>query len=224
MVQLPEYLARAPVGRAALPRETLEEHQRARIVDAAIGVFAKRGYAATTIDNIVAASKTSVGGFYGLFDGKEDCFLGVYDRILAETLEEVAEASAPGDAWSDRAYLGLRRLLQIVGTRPFEARIALIEVQTAGSAATDRYNALMDAATDWFGRGRDHHSEAEALPRSFEQAAVAGIAFLLQQKLLGSEPLGVDELLADTVQLVLEPMVGSAEMRRLERGTAPIGT
>ena len=45
-------------------------------------------------------------------------------------------------------------------------------------------------------------------PRTFEQAAVAGFAFFLQQRLLAAEPLQVEALLAETLQIVIEPSPG----------------
>jgi AcrR family transcriptional regulator len=214
MAELPEYLSSAPVGRERLSREALAEHQRERILIAATGVFAKRGYQATTIDNIVAASKASVGSFYQLFDGKEDCFLGVYERIIANAQQRIAATVAAADGWAEQAFAGLRTLLELFATEPLAARIVLIEVQTAGPTATAHYNGLLDAATEWLRRGREHYPRAADLPPTFEQAAVAGLAFFLQQRLLASAPQAVETLLADTAQMILEPIIGEEDFRR----------
>ncbi len=53
---LPPHLSGQPVGADSLPREVLAEHQRQRILDAAIEVFATRGYRRTTIDHLVASA------------------------------------------------------------------------------------------------------------------------------------------------------------------------
>jgi AcrR family transcriptional regulator len=214
VARLPEHLSKVPVGREQLSREALSEHQRERVLIAATGVFAKRGYQATTIDNIVAAAKASVGSFYQLFDGKEDCFLGVYERILVAARERIAAAVSPADDWAGGALAGLGAVLEIFVAKPLEARIVLIEVQTAGPAATAHYNQLIDAATGWLRGGREHHPAAADLPATFEQAAVAGLAFYLQQRLLASEPQSVRSLLEDTAPMILEPIIGEAEFRR----------
>jgi AcrR family transcriptional regulator len=219
--KLPAHLAKAPIGRERLSRQALSEHQRERILAAATGVFAKRGYSATTIDNIVAAAKGSVGSFYGLFDGKEDCFLAVYDRILQAAQERITTASPSGGSWAERAYLGLHEVLVVFAAAPLEARIALIEVQTAGPLATARYNAVMDATIEWLRGGRREHPDAAELPASFEQAAVAGFAFFLAQRLLASEPLTVEGLFDDAAQMVLEPVIGAGELRRLSATLSP---
>lgn len=203
------------MGRERLSREALSEHQRERVLVAATGVFAKRGYQETTIDNIVVAAKASVGSFYQLFEGKEDCFLGVYEQIVASVRERIAAAVSEADGWAEEAFAGLRALLEIFAAEPLKARIVLVEVQTAGPAATAHYNALMDATTGWLRSGRERYPAAAQLPETFEQAAVAGFAFFLQQRLLASDPQPVQALLADSAQMILEPIVGEAEFARL---------
>lgn len=222
MARLPEHLARVPVGRERISREELASHQRERILVAASGVFAKRGYQATTIDNIVAAAKASVGSFYSLFDGKEDCFLATFDGILARSRARIAAALAAADTWAEEAFLGLRELLELLVEDPLSARIVLIEAPTAGATATARYNALLDDTAEWLRRGRGEGSQAADLPPSFEQASIAGLAFFLQQRLLATTPLSVPELLAETAPLILEPVLGGEELRRLQGELAAV--
>lgn len=202
------------MGRQQLSRETLTEHQRARLLDAAIGVFAKRGYQQTTIDNLVAASKSSVGGFYSLFASKEKCFLALYDRTVAEARVRIEVATADSSDWAERALLGLHALLTLFDTEPLKARIALVEVQTAGTEARSRYDATIDLAVEWLGAARDLYPTASDLPRTFEQATVGGVAWFLQQRLESSAHEGVEDLFADTTQLLLEPILGERDLGR----------
>jgi AcrR family transcriptional regulator len=222
MVRLPEYLSKAPIGREQLSREELTERQRDRVLDAASGVFAKRGYQATTLEHIVTAAGIGVGGFYALFTGKEECFLAVYDRILAAARARIAEAVVGAEGWGQEAFLGLRELLLIFAEEPLEARIVLIEVQSAGPAATARYNAVIDEVAEWLRQGREHYPEAAGLPPTFEQATVAGFAFFLQQRLLSSEPQEAAALFADSTQLILELVTGSDELERLREALAAL--
>jgi AcrR family transcriptional regulator len=215
MAHLPQHLAKVPVGRERLPRETQAFFQRERILEAATGVFAKRGYQATTTDNIVAAAKASVGNFYQHFDGKEDCFLGVFDRVVGRCRARLGEVTAPLPSWSQRAYAGLRELLDIYASEPLAARIVLVEAQTAGERATVRYNALTDATAAWLRRGRREYPEAASLPETFEQAAVTGTAYFLHQRLLSGGEHPAAGLLAETAPLILEPFLGAAQLRKL---------
>jgi AcrR family transcriptional regulator len=220
MRQLPEYLSPRPVGRERISRQALSQHQRERLLDSAAGVFAKRGYTEATIDNIVAAAKASVGSFYGLFENKLDCFLAVHERIVADARERIEAAISAEESWGGRAALGLHELLEIFVAAPLDGRISLIEVQTAGPTAIDRYNAMMDEAVEWLSEGRLAYPAAAELPPTFEQAAVGGFTYFLQQQLLASKQLMVEPLFRDTVQMVLVPIVGFEEAQRLSGDVA----
>lgn len=63
---------------------------KSRIVKAAWNLFYKNGYDNTTVDDIIAASKTSKGTFYHYFKGKEallnslsNLFDGKYEELAA---------------------------------------------------------------------------------------------------------------------------------------------
>ena len=56
-----------------MPRK--RQTTKSKIVKAAWNLFYKKGYHATTIDDIITASRTSKGSFYHYFKGK-DALLG----------------------------------------------------------------------------------------------------------------------------------------------------
>jgi AcrR family transcriptional regulator len=222
MANLPDHLKGVRAGQGRVPREVLSEHQRERVLIAVTAVFAKRGYHGTTVDDLLVTGKVGVGNFYSLFEGKEDCFLAAYDRILTNARQRIDEVAAAGSDWSGQTYLGLRALLGLMLGAPLEARLALIEAQSAGSEAMDRYNAVMDEAIEWLHAGRRAHPAASELPPSFEQASASGLAFYLQQCLLDSRRHSLEELLEETAGLILEPIVGRRELERVSRAHAAI--
>ena len=72
-----------------MPRIT-EEHERKRreqILAAAMECFARDGYRATSIEDIVHESGLSVGAIYTYYSSKEDLFLSLAEHRTAETLE-----------------------------------------------------------------------------------------------------------------------------------------
>jgi AcrR family transcriptional regulator len=213
--ELPDHFLSAPVGREQVSREVLSEHQREAVLVRVTGVFAKRGYQATTVDDLLAAGKVGVSNFYALFDGKEECFLAAYERIVTNCREQIGRDTQTAADWAEEAYLGLGRLLQALLAEPLEARLALIEAQSAGAEGIARYNGLMDAAVDWLRSGRAHYPDSEVLPVGFEQAAVAGLTFYLQQCLLDSRRHAFEELLSETSALILEPIVGRARLGQI---------
>ncbi len=74
--------------------------RREQIVDAAMGLFDDRGFHATSIDEIGAASGITGPGLYRHFAGKDDILLAVFDRIweLLRGAIERLEGLEPEDA------------------------------------------------------------------------------------------------------------------------------
>jgi AcrR family transcriptional regulator len=222
MVELPTHLRGAPMGAETISRAELVVHQRDRVLSKAIPFFARRGYRASSVDDLLAAGKVGVGNFYSLFDGKEDCFLACLDRVVGEVRRRLADSTATARDWDARAYLGLAALIDYLSEEPLGARIVLVEAQSAGAEATSRYNALLDEAIAWLSKGRRGHPAARSLPATFEQAAVSGLAFYLQRCLLEIEPPAPAGLTAETAGLLLEPIVGGDTLARLGRRPASI--
>ncbi len=56
---------------------------RERLIEAAIALFWEKGYANTSMTDILAAAKANSGSFYHFFSSKEDLLLAVLDRYTA---------------------------------------------------------------------------------------------------------------------------------------------
>ena len=197
------------VGKERLSKAVVEKHQRDRVLAAATGVFAGRGYHSTTVDHIVVAARVGVGTFYALFSSKEDCFLRLYDRIAAEARERVVAAAPIEAPWADRVLAGLGALLELVAAEPDRARIVIVEAPTAGAAAETRYAGTVAQLTAILREGRAAGPSGEGPPASFEDAAVAGLAWILQQRLAERRPVAVEELLPEIAGFVVEPYLGA---------------
>ena len=67
---------------------------KSRIIKAAWNLFYKNGYEGTTINDIIAASKTSKGTFYHYFKGK-DALLNTLAYLLDDKYEELTAVMNP---------------------------------------------------------------------------------------------------------------------------------
>lgn len=191
----------------------VEDHQRRRIALAAYPVFAERGYRGTTIDDIVAVARVSVGSFYSLFEGKEGCFLFLYDTVVLEAREQLREAIPPDAPWPEAAGTVLQGLLKIAAAEPLRARIVLVEAPTAGAAAEERYAETMAELAGSLRGGRELREQGADLPIGLESATVAGIAWLLHQRLVASQLEEIPALLPEMAELVFEPYLGPGETK-----------
>jgi AcrR family transcriptional regulator len=208
MAGLPQHLTKGPVGREPLSREVVEDHQRRRIALAACPAFASRGYRATTIDDVVAAAHVGVGSFYSLFEGKQECFLFLYETIVAEAREELVRAVPQDASWVEAVGEVLRRLLQTIAAEPQRARVVFVEAQTAGPAAEEGYAETMAEPARLLRNGRALRKRQAELPAGLESATVAGISWVVQQRLLADRPEDVPALLPEVAAIVLEPYLG----------------
>ena len=71
-----------------------------RLLDAAAEVFGRRGFHATTLDEVAATAGYSKGAVYSNFAGKDALFLALVDRHLDLQLEAIEQlaATTSGDA------------------------------------------------------------------------------------------------------------------------------
>ncbi len=66
-----------------LTREESRQQTRARLLEAAVQVFSRRGYQAATVDEIAEAAGYSKGAVYSNFSSKEELFLELLDQRFA---------------------------------------------------------------------------------------------------------------------------------------------
>src|SRR5205823_12981328 len=75
---------------------------RSRLLSAAAELFAERGYAAASVEQIANRAGYTIGALYDHFEGKEGLFLALADEQLAVGLAEIeGEATAPGNGPED---------------------------------------------------------------------------------------------------------------------------
>lgn len=72
-------------------REKRLEHTRSLLLDAAEGVFAEKGFAPATLDDIAHAAGYTKGAIYKHFTTKEDLFLAVSDRYWRRYFDNFAD-------------------------------------------------------------------------------------------------------------------------------------
>jgi TetR/AcrR family transcriptional regulator, transcriptional repressor for nem operon len=74
---------------------------RTRILDAAESLVLDRGFAGTTVDDVIAAAETTKGGFFHHFGSKQELARGLVQRYVATDLELLDELLARAERASD---------------------------------------------------------------------------------------------------------------------------
>lgn len=144
--------ARLPRGRHGLSRADVANSQRERLVAATARVTAERGYEATTVADILAASGVGRESFYELFEDRRDCVLVAHQALLDDLLAKVGAAYAGEGEWVERCRATLAALLDWFATDPPAGRFLLVELAAVGpefharfEAGFDRFVALIDS-------------------------------------------------------------------------------
>ena len=72
---------------------------RASLVDAARKLFGTRGFAETSLDEVVSKARVTKGALYHHFRGKEDLFAAVYEQVQREVSDQVVTEFLRPDPW-----------------------------------------------------------------------------------------------------------------------------
>lgn len=107
---------------------------RDRILQAALEIFARKGYHRTVVDDIVRASRTSKGAVYHHFPNKEALFLALVDEFSARLAEAVAAAIDSAHGALGKVQAALTAGLETFAAHRELARILLLESVSLGPA------------------------------------------------------------------------------------------
>ena len=140
-----------------LTRERRRELTRTALIESAADLFAKRGFHATSLEEIAAAAGFTRGAIYKNFTGKEEILIAVVDWTIerqfaafADALDEESgasaadQASAAADVWArlfqrDRDLTLLTLELRLLALRNSEFRTQLADWERDQVERTARF-------------------------------------------------------------------------------------
>lgn len=137
-------------ARTRTRRQDYSLSTRRTLLDSAARLFAERGYAGTSLDEVVAAAKVTKGALYHHFSGKQAVFEAVLEKVEADAVEEItAQVRQEKDPWQ-KALVGVRSFLDICQEQAYR-RIVMQEGPVA--LGYDRWREIEERNT--FGLVRD---------------------------------------------------------------------
>lgn len=131
------------------PGETLDS-PRERLVCGMNAAVSEKGFAATTIADVVRAARVSKRTFYEQFDDKLACFLAAYDAAAEHVIgaQEAAAEQSAGRPWEERVEAVVVAYLAAMAARPELTRTFLVEILGAGSTALEHRRGAIDRFAD----------------------------------------------------------------------------
>ena len=150
---------RLPRGRHGLSREEVAESQRERMLRACADAVAEKGYAKTSVADVLTRAGVSRETFYEQFSSKEDCFLETFERAGRDPAR-ARRGSPNGETLEQRFDALLTAYLETLAAEPAYARVYLVDSHAAGPEALRRRAALqarfVDALVELFDLREPH--------------------------------------------------------------------
>jgi AcrR family transcriptional regulator len=107
------------------------EH-RTRLLQGMAQALAEKGYAATTIADIVREASVSRRTFYEHFDGKSDCLVALFEAASHNALRVLREAIDPAHDWQQQVEQALGAYFDALSANPLLMRTLYIEILGLG--------------------------------------------------------------------------------------------
>ncbi len=121
-----------PRGRHRLPAAAVARSQRTRIILATAEATMVKGYADTTVADIVATAGVAKESFYKHFRDKQHAFLESQQHFTQDILDLCVWSFFAEELWPQRIWSALRTLLMLIAGNPAIAHLRLVECYAAG--------------------------------------------------------------------------------------------
>lgn len=140
----------APPGRRirGLDADQRRERRGEQLLSAAFELFARDGYACTTIEQICQTAYVGTKAFYELFDSKEDCYLALLQQTADEVQKQVTRALAETPADEPEQQTVRRVIAAFAHALVDDPRVALLGFRV-GSGILPRVEADRQENRRW---------------------------------------------------------------------------
>lgn len=184
---------RLPKGINALPPAVVLVSQMARLVEATARVVGDKGYADTTVADIIARAGVSRTTFYQLFKDKEACFLSCFEQLSTAHAQAMESSLAEPGEPPQRLMRALSVWLQRLDADQAYAKAFIGEAQ----AATPRIQqAFMGARQhlglrlrEWLDQARSEHPEVPAPTEAGFELMLTGLTGYVVMQVRAGQPL-----------------------------------
>jgi AcrR family transcriptional regulator len=218
-------------ARRNVSREQVAAHQRTRLHAAMIEACARKGYAATTVNDVVKLAGTSKKTLFVHFGSKEECFLATYDLAVREAAARISTAyrARPDEErdWVAGLCRAFDAFVAELVEHPRTARIGLIDILAAEAGATERIERT-EAIFAWmFNRSFAQDPDGTSMPPPLLRSLLGGIWFVARVHLIEGNPeemAGSGELFRDWILAYHSPLAKQVPLAvsvPLPRGESP---
>ena len=204
-----------PRGRHRLPPGVVARSQRTRIILATAQATMVKGYADTTVADIVAAAGVAKESFYKHFTDKQHAFLEAQQQFTQDILDLCVASYFAEESWPRRVWSALRTLLSLIASNPAIAHLRLVECYAAGPEAVRRAEEITRSFTIFLEEGYRHRPQARELSHMSSQAITGAIFEIIQRQVEDGRTAETQRLLPQLTYIAIAPFAGPDEAIRL---------
>lgn len=136
-----------PHGPHGMERSAVARNQRVRMYGAMIESVARKGYAKTSVADVIALAGVSRRAFYEHFTNKETCFIATHNIAARRTSKTMLHGWESERGWANRLHAACRAVLCDIESHPKSSHLVMVDVLGLGRKAYDcvrAYNALFE--------------------------------------------------------------------------------
>jgi AcrR family transcriptional regulator len=198
-----------PRGRHRLAAPLVERVQRGRIRRATADVVRSKGFASTTVADIVASAGMSREVFYAQFHDKREAFVATCKESFEQTLVAAAQSFfTTAGAFPDRVWEGGRAFARVVESVPSFAYLGFVEAYSLGPREARRIDDALLGFTVFLDEGYRQGVRGRQLPRVSSEAIAGGIVEMGFSWARRGRIADLPALLPVAVYAILAPFIG----------------
>lgn len=168
-----------------------------------VAVASAKGYARTSVADLVELAGVSRATFYSMFADKRECFLATLDELLAGMLAAIDRRMRAEGPWEERARAALAGFAEAIVAQPAAARLCLMESHAAGEAAVARVDAALAGFRALLADPLEGRPAAERVPAPIADAMAGAARKLIVTRLHEGRQEELVELLPQLLELTL---------------------
>jgi AcrR family transcriptional regulator len=176
---------------------------RHRLLEGMAQAVAEKGYAETTIADIVRVAAVSRRTFYEHFATKSACLIALYEASSHGALKVLREALDPARDWQDQVELAMAAYFERLAQNPSLVRTLFIEILGLGPEGLAARRRMNDEIADFMLQviNRDRKGRPP-LSREMAMAVIGGVNEMVLNAIETGQVERLRELAAPSVQLV----------------------
>jgi len=181
---------------------SITREHRGRLLQAMAQSVAAKGYADTTIADVVREAGVSRRTFYEQFSDKAECFTALYEAASRGALQVLRDAIDPKHGWEEQLERALSAYLGSMAANPVLLRTLFVEILALGPDGLEARRRVNRELADYMVAVVNAADSPHRVTPQLAMAVVGGIHELVLQAIEQGREDKLAELTATAAELV----------------------